>query len=186
MPAREKAQKVYTGFGIPLMIPYIQAPPGKTRPVRRPRCKQRAFYETFSEKRVRWNFTPSDPVEVARLARALNLTEPAARVLCARGYRDPVEARRFLAPELKDLHDPWALRDMPAAVDRLRRAIEQKEPILLYGDYDADGTSAIVILMKGLELAGGQAFLSRSAPPARRLRHAQRSGGAGRGAPASS
>jgi single-stranded-DNA-specific exonuclease len=105
---------------------------------------------------VRWNFTPSHPVEAARLAQAINLTGPAARVLCARGYGDPVQARRFLEPELKHLHDPWALRDMPAAVDRLLRAIEQKEPVLLYGDYDADGTSAIVILMKGLELAGGK------------------------------
>jgi single-stranded-DNA-specific exonuclease len=105
---------------------------------------------------VRWNFTRSDPAEVASLARALNITGPAAGVLWTRGYRDHAQARRFLAPELKDLHDPWGLRDMSAAVDRLRRAIEQHEPILLYGDYDADGTSAVVILMKGLELAGGK------------------------------
>jgi single-stranded-DNA-specific exonuclease len=104
---------------------------------------------------VRWNFARSDPAEAATLARALNITGPAARVLCARGYGDPGQARRFLAPALKDLHDPWGLRDMPAAVERLRRALEQNERILLYGDYDADGTSAVVILMKGLELAGG-------------------------------
>ena len=66
---------------------------------------------------------------------------------------------------------------MAAAVDRLLRAIEQKERILLYGDYDADGTSAVVILMKGLELAGGHATFPRSASSARRLRNAQRSGG---------
>jgi single-stranded-DNA-specific exonuclease len=106
---------------------------------------------------MRWNVTTSDSAQVARLARDLKIAEPAASVLWARGYRDIDCARRFLDPGLKDLHDPWGLRDMSAAVERLRRAIEQKEPILLYGDYDADGTSAVVILMKGLELAGGKA-----------------------------
>ena len=106
---------------------------------------------------MRWKVANSDSVEVTRLARELKISEPAAIVLCARGYGDPAAASRFLAPELKDLHDPWGLKSMPAAVDRLRRAIEQKERILLYGDYDADGTSAVVILMKGIELAGGQA-----------------------------
>ena len=64
-------------------------------------------------------------------------------------------ARRFLEPSLDDLADPGLLKDMPAAVARLRRAIERKERILLYGDYDVDGTSAIVILKKGLDLLGG-------------------------------
>ncbi len=106
---------------------------------------------------VRWNLTPADPAQVQRLAHALNLAVPAAQVLWTRGYREPDEARRFLAPALTDLLDPWGLTDMAKAVDRLRRAIEQKERILLYGDYDADGTSAVVVLMKGLELAGGAA-----------------------------
>jgi single-stranded-DNA-specific exonuclease len=106
---------------------------------------------------LKWNIAQSDSGAVDRLARALKLAPAAARVLWARNYRDADEARRYLAPVLADLHDPWRLRDMAAAVDRLLRAIEQREPILLYGDYDADGTSAIVILMKGLALAGGRA-----------------------------
>ena len=104
---------------------------------------------------MKWNIAQSDCAGVERLARELNLAPAAARVLWARNYRDPDEARRFLAPALADLHDPWLLKDMAAAVDRLLRAIEQKERVLLYGDYDADGTSAVVILMKGLQLAGG-------------------------------
>ena len=64
-------------------------------------------------------------------------------------------ARRFLEPSLSDLADPGLLKDMPEAVARLRRAIERKERILLYGDYDVDGTSAIVVLKKGLDLLGG-------------------------------
>lgn len=106
---------------------------------------------------MRWNLSPSDPAQVARLAQGLDIAVPAARVLWARGYREIGDARRFLDPGLKDLHDPWGLRDMSAAVERLCRAIEQNERILLYGDYDADGTSAVVILMKGLELAGCKA-----------------------------
>ncbi len=106
---------------------------------------------------MRWNLIPADPADGLLLATELNLALPAARVLCARGYRDPECARRFLNPSLGDLHDPARLTGMSAAVERLRRAIERHEHILLYGDYDADGTSAIVILMKGIELAGGKA-----------------------------
>jgi single-stranded-DNA-specific exonuclease len=75
--------------------------------------------------------------------------------LWARGYRTPEQAARFLDPSIADLLDPALLKDMPAAVDRLRRALEKKERILLYGDYDVDGTSAVVILKKGLDLLGG-------------------------------
>jgi single-stranded-DNA-specific exonuclease len=104
---------------------------------------------------MNWSLAPTDPTSVAALARALNLSLPAVRVLWARGYRDAVEARRFFAPSLDDLHDPYLLKGMPEAVERVRRAIEQKEPILLYGDYDVDGTSSVVILKKGIELLGG-------------------------------
>lgn len=106
---------------------------------------------------MRWNHIPADSAEAALLAKELNVALPAARVLCARGYRDPECARRFLNPSLADLYDPRRLTSMAAAVERLRRAIALNERILLYGDYDADGTSAIVILMKGIELAGGKA-----------------------------
>ncbi|HEV8148034.1 MAG TPA: single-stranded-DNA-specific exonuclease RecJ, partial [Bryobacteraceae bacterium] len=106
---------------------------------------------------MKWNLAPTDPAAVAALADAVRITLPAARVLYARGYRDPEQARRFLAPSLADLHDPFLLRSMDAAVARLRRAIEQRESILLYGDYDVDGTSAIVILKKAIDLLGGVA-----------------------------
>ncbi len=105
---------------------------------------------------MNWSVAPSDPSAVSALARALNLAPPAARVLWARGYRDVSDARRFFAPSLDDLHDPYLLKGMPEAVERVQRAIEQNEPILLYGDYDVDGTSSVVILKKGIELLGGQ------------------------------
>jgi single-stranded-DNA-specific exonuclease len=105
---------------------------------------------------VKWTLASADPAGAAELGRTLKLTAPAARVLWARGYREPEQARRFFAPALADLNDPFLLAGMAEAVSRLKSAIEQKERILLYGDYDVDGTSAIVILKLGLELAGGQ------------------------------
>jgi len=104
---------------------------------------------------LKWTSPECDPASAAELGRALDLTAPAARVLWARGYRTVEAARRFLEPSLSDLADPGLLKDMPEAVARLRRAIERKERILLYGDYDVDGTSAIVVLKKGLDLLGG-------------------------------
>jgi single-stranded-DNA-specific exonuclease len=104
---------------------------------------------------LRWNFPAPDAKGASDLAAALGMTAPAARVLWNRGFRDRDSARRFLEPSLADLHDPDLLAGMRDAVARVRRAIEQKEPILLYGDYDVDGTSAVVILKKGIELLGG-------------------------------
>lgn len=107
---------------------------------------------------MKWTLaSDTDSGSVEALAKSVGLGLPAARVLWARGYRSSEDARRFFAPSLADLHSPALLKDMDRAVARLRRAIEQRERILLYGDYDVDGTSAVVILKKGIELFGGQA-----------------------------
>lgn len=92
---------------------------------------------------------------MANLEASLGIGAPAARVLVARGLSNVAAARRFLAPALADLHDPLPMRDMPRAVDRLLAAIRAGEKILIYGDYDVDGTSAVVLLTKAIELAGG-------------------------------
>ncbi len=75
----------------------------------------------------------------------------AAKTLVNRGLADPDAARRFLAPSLEDLHDPLTMRDMPQAVERLLRAIRSHEKILIYGDYDVDGTTSVVLLTKAIE-----------------------------------
>ncbi len=106
---------------------------------------------------MKWIIPNSDPEGVAALASALGIGAPAARVLWTRGFRDPDDARRFLKPALEDLHDPYLLAGMAEAVARVRRAIETREHVLLYGDYDVDGTSAVVILKKGIDLLGGHA-----------------------------
>ena len=98
-----------------------------------------------------------DPGEIAKFARALGLGSPAARVLWNRDIRNIAAARDFLSPSLEMLHDPMLMAGMGRAVDRLTRAIHNREKILIYGDYDVDGTTSIVILKKAIELAGGEA-----------------------------
>jgi single-stranded-DNA-specific exonuclease len=105
----------------------------------------------------RWLLPASDENAVRTLGAALAIGRPAAAVLVRRGLSDPDSARRFLKPSLDDLHPPWLLRDMAPAVERLRRAILNREKVLIYGDYDVDGTTAVVLLTKAIELAGGAA-----------------------------
>src|SRR5580693_1426119 len=80
-----------------------------------------------------------------------------APLLVARGIADPESAQRFLSPSRSHLHAPEQMMGLPAAVDRIDAAIERKEPILIYGDYDVDGTMAVIILKTAIELCGGAA-----------------------------
>src|SRR5580658_9452683 len=105
----------------------------------------------------RWILPAHDPRLAEALGAALPIGSLAAKTLVNRGLADPDAARRFLAPSLEDLHDPLTMRDMPQAVDRLLRAIRDREKILIYGDYDVDGTSSVVLLTKAIELTGGAA-----------------------------
>ena len=91
--------------------------------------------------------------EVSTLAASFGLPEPLARLLYSRGLRDPEALETFLRPKAEHLHDPYAIRGMQVAVDRLRLALQAREPILIYGDYDVDGTVATVLLKSALERA---------------------------------
>ena len=106
----------------------------------------------------RWLLPEPHPVEVAALTAALGICTPAAKVLVNRGLSQPDAARHFLNPAFEDLHDPLSMRDMQRAAERLVRAIRQGERILIYGDYDVDGTTSVVLLAKAIELAGGVAI----------------------------
>jgi single-stranded-DNA-specific exonuclease len=106
---------------------------------------------------ARWLLPQLDRGEIAALADALGLGIPATGVLYARGFRDTASARRFLCPSLDDLHNPLAMRGMDCALERLMRAIRDHEKILIYGDYDVDGTTSVVVLKRAIELAGGEA-----------------------------
>ena len=94
----------------------------------------------------------------AELAREARLPPVLAELLVARGINTAAEAFAFLNPEPAHLHDPFLMLGMSAAVDRLERAIAAREPILLYGDYDVDGTVAVVLLKTAIEMLGGPAI----------------------------
>jgi len=80
--------------------------------------------------------------DVSTLARELGLPSAAARILIQRGFRDAESAARFLNPRIEDLHDPFLLRDMDRAVERIRVAIAGRESIEIHGDYDVDGVTS--------------------------------------------
>jgi single-stranded-DNA-specific exonuclease len=124
---------------------------------------------------VRWQLAADDPAQVRSLAEALlhlpqlpfnrsgtpsqrgKAAHTLAQLLIRRGLNDAESAARFLSPSLSHLHAPEQMTGLRAAVDRLDAAIERKEPILIYGDYDVDGTMAIIILKTAIELCGGAA-----------------------------
>ncbi len=89
------------------------------------------------------------------IADSLNLSPTIARLLVTRGVRTSAAAHRFLTPALDQLHSPYLMCGMKEAVERLRTAIENQERVLIYGDYDVDGTMAVVILKTVIEMCGG-------------------------------
>jgi single-stranded-DNA-specific exonuclease len=102
-----------------------------------------------------WEDVPVDEERVQRTAAALGVPPVIARVLCQRGLEDLDAARRFLSPEIGQLHDPFLLMGMREAVDRLMGAIARRERIAIHGDYDVDGVTSTVILRRAIELLGG-------------------------------
>ena len=107
-----------------------------------------------------WQFAPQvEDADFTKIAKKAGLVPEAARLLFSRGIRDEDSLSRFLAPSLDNLHDPYLLHDMDKAVNRIRRAIEQGEFILVYGDYDADGMTSASILKETLEQLGAECLV---------------------------
>lgn len=105
-----------------------------------------------------WELTPiAEGGEPAAMARALNLPEALCRVLVARGIRGPEEARSFLRPVLDHLHPPELLTDATRAANRILRAVDGDEMILIHGDYDVDGVCAVALLTLWIRELGGRA-----------------------------
>jgi len=113
---------------------------------------------------MQWIVKPPASESVRDLSAALvadgrfrNNAAALANLLIQRGLNDPDSAKRFLAPSLDHLHAPEKLTGLRSAVDRIAAAVERKEPILIYGDYDVDGTMAVIILKTAIEICGGSA-----------------------------
>jgi len=96
---------------------------------------------------MRWTLKPKPEEEkINELATALQVSRTIAALLLQRGISSFEEARQFFRPSLNDLHDPYLMKDMDKAVERLEKAIENEENILVFGDYDVDGTTAVSLV----------------------------------------
>lgn len=99
-----------------------------------------------------WNLKKQgDQNEVKHLSAALNVNMVIARLLVQRGIKTFNEAKAFFRPRLSDLHDPFLMKDMDKAVDRLEKAIKNQEKVIVYGDYDVDGTTSVAMMYSFLK-----------------------------------
>lgn len=101
---------------------------------------------------MRWTLKPKPNSDsVTRLASQLGIGIPVASLLVQRGIETFEEAKKFFRPSLEDLHDPFLMKDMDLAVARIEKAIEAGENIMVYGDYDVDGTTSVALLSSFLK-----------------------------------
>ena len=106
---------------------------------------------------MRWQIKSADEEAINRLVRDAQMAPIVARLLAMRGVATAEAAARFLNPKLDHLHSPYLMKGMREAVTRIQQAVSAGERFLIYGDYDVDGTTAIVILKRAIELIGGSA-----------------------------
>ena len=101
---------------------------------------------------MRWNLLPKPNLEtVTHLSKALGIEPLLSSLLVQRGITTYDQAKRFFRPSLEELHDPFLMQDMDLAVERIQRAIAAQEAILIYGDYDVDGTTSVALLSSYLK-----------------------------------
>jgi single-stranded-DNA-specific exonuclease len=132
--------------------------------------------------KTRWNVRKPDQVLVETLTKELNITPLVAQLLVNRGF-DTVEDARYFLFGTEKFHDPYLLKDMDKAVKRIKEAIENQDPILIFGDYDADGVSSTTVMMKTLTDLGAHVefyipnrFTEGYGPNEAAFRHAYESG----------
>ncbi len=98
----------------------------------------------------RWKILESDESKIADLHQSLKINAALCRILVQRGFDSFEKARQYFRPQLSHLHDPWLMKDMDKAVARILTAFEKKEKILVFGDYDVDGTTSVACMFKFL------------------------------------
>ena len=108
----------------------------------------------------RWVVKPQgNPKAVAAMAAATGISPVLANLLVQRGIDTLEKAKKFFNPQLSDLHDPFLMKDMDKAVERVERAVRNREKIMVYGDYDVDGTTAVALVYKFLRQIGHKDLL---------------------------
>jgi single-stranded-DNA-specific exonuclease len=123
---------------------------------------------------MHWTVTAHACAASREIERALELPAALAQVLVCRGYGTVAAARSFLNPSVAEMHDPLLMKGMSAAVSRLRQSIQAGEPILIYGDYDVDGTVATTLLKTAIERAA--AMIGKTADVRYHIPHRIREG----------
>ena len=98
----------------------------------------------------RWNILQADESKAETLHQALKINKTICNVLAERGFDTFEKAKQYFRPQLTDLHDPWLMKDMQKAVDRIITAFEKKEKVLVFGDYDVDGTTSVACMYQFL------------------------------------
>src|SRR5260221_12668672 len=104
-----------------------------------------------------WTPAPPKPLLAGQLAPQLKISPLLAQCLLNRGFSEPAAIEKFLSPRLKNLADPFLLPNMAAAVERLLRAREHNEPLVIFGDYDVDGVTSTAVLVEVLRALGWHA-----------------------------
>lgn len=99
----------------------------------------------------RWKILTTDKQKADLLKQSLKISSIICNILVQRGVETFEQSRNFFRPELKDLHDPWLMKDMDKAVERIIRAVNNNEKILVFGDYDVDGTTAVASMYRFLK-----------------------------------
>ena len=108
----------------------------------------------------RWVVKPQgNPKAVAAMAAATGISPVLANLLVQRGIDTLEKAKKFFNPQLSDLHDPFLMKDMDKAVERVEQAVRNREKIMVYGDYDVDGTTAVALVYKFLRQIGHKDLL---------------------------
>lgn len=101
--------------------------------------------------RKKWNYKEIDEKKIKEISEKFNVSELLATVLVNRKITDENEIEIFLTPTRNDFHDPYLMPDMEIAVNRIIKAINEKEKVIIYGDYDVDGITSITVLKKFLK-----------------------------------
>ena len=99
----------------------------------------------------RWKILTPDKQKADLLKQSLKISSVLCNILVQRGIETFEQSKKFFRPELKDLHDPWLMKDMDKAVERVIRAVNNNEKILVFGDYDVDGTTAVACMYRFLK-----------------------------------
>ncbi|MEK7707295.1 MAG: single-stranded-DNA-specific exonuclease RecJ, partial [Verrucomicrobiota bacterium] len=107
--------------------------------------------------KYRWALAPPQPLLAGQLAAQLKISPLLTQCLLNRGFSEPAAIQNFLQPRLKNLADPFRLPNMHKAVERLLRARENRESLVIFGDYDVDGVTSTTLLLEVLDRLGWQA-----------------------------